>query len=76
MSDYLLPRAEDNGNQDAGNIEPVRRDRLHNARLGGPQQNDLPLVPRIAADDQGRDDIVGNAVAAEESDADDHTDSE
>ncbi|KAG6483011.1 probable E3 ubiquitin ligase SUD1 [Zingiber officinale] len=76
LSDYLLPRAEDNGNQDVGNIEPVRRDRLHNARLGGPQQNDLPLVPRIAADDQGRDDIIGNADVAEESDADDQADSE
>ncbi|KAG6530259.1 probable E3 ubiquitin ligase SUD1 [Zingiber officinale] len=76
LSDYLLPRAEVNGTQDAGNIEPVRRERLHDAHLGGPRQNDLRMVPRIADGDQGRGDIIGNTDVAEESDADDQADSE
>ncbi|WOK95086.1 putative E3 ubiquitin ligase SUD1 [Canna indica] len=76
LTDYLLPRTEENGAQDAGNMEPLRRDRLHDGRHGGAVQNDHPLVQRIAAEDQGMDDIVGNADAAEESDADDQADSE
>ncbi|CAL9780058.1 unnamed protein product [Musa acuminata subsp. burmannicoides] len=77
LTDYLLPPSEGNGNQDAGNMEAVRRDRLHVARQGGAGENDQPLVPRIAAEDHlGTVDIVGNADAAEESDVDDPADSE
>ncbi|RZR97002.1 hypothetical protein BHM03_00026099 [Ensete ventricosum] len=77
LTDYLLPPPEENGTQDAGNIELVRRDRLHNVRQGGAGRNDQPLIPRIVGEDhQGRRVIVGDADAAEESDVDDQADSE
>ncbi|EHA8586342.1 putative E3 ubiquitin ligase SUD1 [Cocos nucifera] len=77
LTDFLLPRPEENAGQEIGNGELVRRDRIHDARQGGVGQPDQHLAPLIAADDHNRrGHPFGHADVAEDSDVDDQTDSE
>lgn len=75
LTDFLLPRSEENGRPENGNVE-IMRDRLHDARqaLG---QHRQPLAQPIAVEDHDRRGhaIVPNDVD-EESDVDDQVDSE
>lgn len=74
LTDFLLPRAEDNNGQDNVNVEPGRQDRLQVAQLGG---QDRALVALAAADDPNRGILAtGNSTAAEEYDGDEQSDSE
>jgi len=72
LTDFLLPRPEDNGGLENGNGEPARQGRPH-----------VQLVEQdraaggLAADDLNRDRMVlANTDLAEESDSDEQTDSE
>ncbi|KAI0488637.1 hypothetical protein KFK09_028476 [Dendrobium nobile] len=76
LTDFLLPRPEENGRQENGNVEVLRRERLHDAHQAlGPHRQ--PLAHLIAAEDHDR---RGHAIVHtdvdEESDADDQADSE
>lgn len=76
LTDFLLPRPEENGRQENGNVEVLRRERLHDARQAlGPHRQ--PLAHLIAAEDHDRrgHDIAHTDVD-EESDVDDQADSE
>ncbi|XP_048231358.1 probable E3 ubiquitin ligase SUD1 isoform X2 [Ricinus communis] len=74
LTDFLLPRYEDNGGQDNGNPEPGRQDRLQAAQLGG---QDRALVALAAADDpNGGLLAAGNSNVAEDYDIDEQSDSE
>ncbi|XP_058081189.1 probable E3 ubiquitin ligase SUD1 [Magnolia sinica] len=77
LTDFLLPRPEDNGGQENGNVEPARQDRLHDARRGGFGQQDRALVALVPANDADRRAHATGAMdAAEESDGDDQADAE
>ncbi|XP_012087495.1 probable E3 ubiquitin ligase SUD1 isoform X2 [Jatropha curcas] len=74
LTDFLLPRPENNGGQDNGNPEPGRQDRLPAVQLGG---QDRALVALVADDDQNRGLLAaGSSNAAEEDDSDEQSDSE
>ncbi|XP_021714472.1 probable E3 ubiquitin ligase SUD1 [Chenopodium quinoa] len=45
LTDFLLPKSDEAGNQDNGNDEAVRQDRLRGLQLGGAQQDHLALLP-------------------------------
>lgn len=73
LTDFLLPRPEDNAGQDNGNPEPGRQDRLPAVQLGG-QDRALVLA---AADDPNRGLLTaGSTNSAEEYDGDEQSDSE
>ena len=72
LTDYLLPRPEDNGAHDNGNGDIGRQDRAH-GQLGGQERALLGLAP----DDVNRArHAVANANLAEELDSDEHSDTE
>ncbi|XP_050209458.1 probable E3 ubiquitin ligase SUD1 isoform X2 [Mercurialis annua] len=74
LTDFLLPRTDDNGVQDNGNHEPGRQDRIPAVELGG---QDRALVALAAADDSNRGLLAaGNSNTAEEYDSDEQSDSE
>ncbi|KDP25006.1 hypothetical protein JCGZ_23989 [Jatropha curcas] len=74
LTDFLLPRPENNGGQDNGNPEPGRQDRLPAVQLGG---QDRALVALVADDDQNRGLLAaGSSNAAEEDDSDEQSDSD
>lgn len=71
LTDYLLPRPEDNGGHDSGNGDPVRQDRAH-AQLG----QDRALVG-LPADNVNRvRHVVANSHLAEELENEEHADTE
>ncbi|KAA8536214.1 hypothetical protein F0562_028692 [Nyssa sinensis] len=73
LTDFLLPRPEDNGGQENGNGEPVRQDR-QNVQLGA---QDRALVGFVAPDDLNRGmHASGNTNLAEEFDGDEQSDSD
>ncbi|XP_043709481.1 probable E3 ubiquitin ligase SUD1 [Telopea speciosissima] len=77
VTDFLLPRPEDNGGQENGNLEPGRHQRLHDVQRVGVLQQDQALVALVAADEVNRGiHAHGNSYAPEEYDADEQTDSE
>ncbi|KAA3482425.1 putative E3 ubiquitin ligase SUD1 isoform X1 [Gossypium australe] len=74
LTDFLLPRPEENGGQDNVNVEPGQQDRLQVVQLGGQEQ---PMVAFAAADDPNRGLVAsGNSNVAEEFDEDEQTDSD
>ncbi|XP_022727397.1 probable E3 ubiquitin ligase SUD1 isoform X2 [Durio zibethinus] len=74
LTNFLLPRPEENGGQENANVEPGRRDRLQVVQLGGQEQ---PMVAFAAADDPNRGLLAsGNTNVVEEFDGDEQTDSE
>ncbi|XP_042485627.1 probable E3 ubiquitin ligase SUD1 [Macadamia integrifolia] len=77
LTGFLLPRPEDNGGQENGNLEPGRHHRLRDVQMGGVLQQDRALVALVAADDLNRGiHAPGNSYAPEEYDGDEQTDSE
>ncbi|GMI74565.1 SUPPRESSOR OF DRY2 DEFECTS 1, ECERIFERUM 9 [Hibiscus trionum] len=73
LTDFLLPRPEENGGQENVNVEPGQQDRLQIVQLGGHEQ---AMVPFAAADDPNRGLLAsGNSNAVEEFDGDEQTDS-
>lgn len=74
LTDFLLPRPEDNGGQENGNGDPGRQDRLQAVQLGG---QDRALVALAGADDQNRSILASeNSNVSEEYDGDEQSDSE
>lgn len=72
LTDYLLPRPEDNGTHDNGNGDLGRQDRL-NGHVGGQDRALAGVVP----DDVNRArNAVGNANMSEELDNDEHSDTD
>ncbi|XP_020109239.1 probable E3 ubiquitin ligase SUD1 isoform X2 [Ananas comosus] len=73
LSDFLLPRPEENGGHENGN-GVVRLDRIHERREGGIRQR---FVPHVAVEDHDRrGNAIENADVADDSDLDDQADSE
>ncbi|XP_042497936.1 probable E3 ubiquitin ligase SUD1 [Macadamia integrifolia] len=77
LTDFLLPRPEDNDGQENGNLEPGRQDRLRDVQRGGVPQQDRALVALVAADDLNRGiHVPGNSYVPEDYDGDEQADSE
>lgn len=79
LTDFLLPRPEDNGGQENGNIE--RRDRNIEIRRDGlqviPLGPDRALIGMPVVDDRNRGALVsGNSNVSEEYDGDEQSDSD
>lgn len=74
LTDFLLPRPEDNGVQDNGNVEPGRQDRLQVVHLGGQDQSLAAL--QAAADPNAVILASGDSNASEDFDGDEQSDSE
>ncbi|PSS19207.1 E3 ubiquitin ligase [Actinidia chinensis var. chinensis] len=73
LTDFLLPKPEDNGGQENENGEPARQDRPH-VQLGG---QDRVLGALLAPDDLNRGrHVLANSNLAEEDDGDEQSDSE
>ncbi|KAI3854524.1 hypothetical protein MKW92_008206 [Papaver armeniacum] len=73
LTDFLLPKSEDNGGQEAGNVE--RNDRLRDVNRGGVGQQDRALVALVAAEDRNRaPHALRNSDVAEEYDSDEQAD--
>ena len=72
LTDYLLPKPEDNGAHDNGNGDLGRQDRA-NGHLGG---QDRALVGVVPDDVNRARNAVGNASMSEELDNDEHSDTE
>ncbi|XP_010263477.1 PREDICTED: probable E3 ubiquitin ligase SUD1 isoform X2 [Nelumbo nucifera] len=75
LTDFLLPRPDDNGGQENGNAEPIRQDRLRDVHRGVALQQDRPLVA-LAEDSNRGIHMPGNSNIAEEYDGDEQADSE
>ncbi|XP_024029004.1 probable E3 ubiquitin ligase SUD1 isoform X3 [Morus notabilis] len=74
LTDFLLPRPEDNGGQEAGNAEPGRQDRLQVVQVGA---QDQLLVPLPDADDPNGPLLAsGDSNIAEDYDGDEQSDSD
>lgn len=74
LTDFLLPRPEDNGGQENGNGDPGRQDRLQAVQLGG---QDRALVALAGADYPNRSILASeNSNVSEEYDGDEQSDSE
>ncbi|KAK9286304.1 hypothetical protein L1049_014694 [Liquidambar formosana] len=77
LTEFLLPRPEDNGGQENGNGEPGRQDRLQAIQVGGVVQQDQALAVVAAADDSNRGIHASqNSNVAEEYDGDEQSDSD
>ncbi|KAF8410096.1 hypothetical protein HHK36_002618 [Tetracentron sinense] len=77
LTDFLLPRPEDNSGQENGNAEPAWLEILGDVQQGGVGQQDRALVALAAAEDLSRGiHASGTSNAAEEYDGDDQADSE
>ncbi|XP_071930911.1 probable E3 ubiquitin ligase SUD1 isoform X2 [Coffea arabica] len=72
LTDYLLPKPEDNGAHDNGNGDLGRQDRA-NGHLGG---QDRALVGVVPDDVNRARNAVGNASMSEELDNDEHSDTD
>lgn len=74
LTDFLLPRPEENGGQENANAEPGRRqDRLQGVHLGG---QDRAIVAFGAANDQSRGLLASETNAADDFDGDEQNDAE
>ncbi|XWS62930.1 hypothetical protein CRYUN_Cryun06bG0052800 [Craigia yunnanensis] len=74
LTDFLLPRPEENGDQENANVEPGRQDRLLVVQLGGQEQ---AMVAFAADDDPNRGLLASrNSSVVGEFDGDEQTDSE
>lgn len=74
LTDFLLPRPEDNGGQEAVNAEPGRQDRLQVVQVGA---QDQLLGPLPDADDPNGSLLAsGDSNIAEDYDGDEQSDSE
>ncbi|KAE8670004.1 putative E3 ubiquitin ligase SUD1 [Hibiscus syriacus] len=73
LTDFLLPRPEENGGQENVNVEPGQQDRLQIMQLGGQEQ---AMVAFAAADDPNRGLLASGNSNAVEFDGDEQTDSE
>ncbi|XP_030523105.1 probable E3 ubiquitin ligase SUD1 isoform X2 [Rhodamnia argentea] len=71
LTDFLLPRPDDNGTQETVNGEPARQDRLQVVPLGG---HDRAMA--VANDTNGSSNVFHNSDVAEEYDSDEQSDSE
>lgn len=74
LTDYLLPRPEDNGGHDNGNGDVVRQERPHAQYIGQDRaivdmDLDLDRVNRFRH-------VAANAHLAEDVDSDEHADTE
>ncbi|KAH7575277.1 hypothetical protein JRO89_XS02G0074100 [Xanthoceras sorbifolium] len=72
LTDFLLPRPDENGGQENGNGDPGRQDRLHVVQLGG---LDGPGVA-VPQADLNRVVASGNSNVTDDYDGDDQSDSE
>ncbi|KAL4363851.1 hypothetical protein GQ457_04G002620 [Hibiscus cannabinus] len=73
LTDFLLPRPEENGGQENVNVEPGQPDRLQIVQRGGQEQ---AMVAFAADGDPNRGLLAsGNSNAVEEFDGDEQTDS-
>ncbi|KAI3916003.1 hypothetical protein MKW98_004444 [Papaver atlanticum] len=73
LTDFLLPKSEDNGGQEAGNVE--RNDRLRDVNRHRVGQHDRALVALVAAEDRNRaPHALRNSDVAEEYDSDEQAD--
>ncbi|CAM8930899.1 unnamed protein product [Rhodiola kirilowii] len=75
LSEFLLPRPDDNGGQGNGNVDPGRQDRVNAVHLPGFAQQDAAL-PLIAAVDDQNQDFTANSDAAENENGEEQSDSE
>lgn len=76
LTDFLLPRPDDNGGQENANGEPVRQ-ALYAVPVDEIAQQDQPLAVLEAVDDlNGSIHASGNSNITDEYDADDQSDSE
>lgn len=73
LTDYLLPKPEDNGGQENVNQEPGRQDRLPAIQPGA---QDRALVALAAADDSNRSLLDRGSSNAAEHESDEQSDSE
>lgn len=74
LTDFLLPRPEDNGVQENGNGDPGRQERIQAVQPGG---QDRALVALLVADDPSRGVLAPeNSNVSEEYDGDEQSDSE
>ncbi|XP_010270486.1 PREDICTED: probable E3 ubiquitin ligase SUD1 isoform X2 [Nelumbo nucifera] len=77
LTDFLLPRPEDNGGLENGNNGLVRQDRLRDIQQGGVAQQDRPLVALMGPGDANRGiHMPPNSNIGEEYDGDEQVDSE
>ncbi|MCL7023688.1 hypothetical protein MKW94_010290 [Papaver nudicaule] len=73
LTDFLLPKPEDNGGQEAGNVE--RNDRLHGVDRAGVVQPNFALIAYVADEDRNRaPHALGNSDVVEEYDSDEQAD--
>lgn len=76
LTDFLLPKSEENGGQENLNARAERRDRGHGGReMVAPQVEQL-MIQHVAAEDNGRGDSNEANDVTEDSDVDDQGDSE
>lgn len=73
LTDFLLPRPEDNGVQENGNGEPARQDRMQAVPHGG---QDRALAVVAAAGNANGGALLRNPDAFEDYDSDEQSDSE
>ncbi|XP_039035194.1 probable E3 ubiquitin ligase SUD1 isoform X2 [Hibiscus syriacus] len=73
LTDFLLPRPEENGGQENVNVEPGQQDRLQIMQIGGQEQ---AMVAFEADDDPNRGLLASGNSNAVEFDGDEQTDSE
>ncbi|KAK8624932.1 hypothetical protein V6N13_089818 [Hibiscus sabdariffa] len=74
ITEFLLPRPEENGGQENANMEPGQQDRPQVVQLGGQEQ---AMVAFAADDDPNRGLLAsGNSNVVEEFDGDERTDSD
>lgn len=78
LTDYLLPGVEDSNEQENGNAEPARLNRILDGHQGGGAGLQNPgLMPIIAGENPDRRaHYMENIDIAEDSDSDDQADSE
>ncbi|KAE8672822.1 putative E3 ubiquitin ligase SUD1 [Hibiscus syriacus] len=73
LTDFLLPRPEENGGQENVNVEPGQQDRLQIMQIGGQEQ---AMVAFEADDDPNRGLLASGNSNAVEFDGDEQTDSD
>ncbi|KAK1300989.1 hypothetical protein QJS10_CPB13g00368 [Acorus calamus] len=76
LTEFLLPRPDDNGGQENGNIQPARQARLQEFHQAGAAQQVQGLIAFVAAEGPDRRNNSVDNIDAEESDADEEVDSE
>jgi len=76
LTDFLLPKPEENGGQENWNGRAERRDRVHGGREMVAPQVEQRMIQHVAAEDNGRGNANEANDATEESDVDDQGDSE